>query len=116
MQTWCVRCGDRDKAKWLIEQGADPEPVGLRWRRDGQSPLQVAIADGRTQMASLLKGLGVRHQTPGIEADPPIADKKMSWNGSTAALMRPRKPRVRPFLCSHWGYDLRTSIPTETAC
>ena len=57
---WCVRRGDRDLVRWLIERGADPEPVGFRNSRDGQTPLQVAIADDRSQMVALLKDLGVR--------------------------------------------------------
>ena len=57
---WCVRRNDRDLARWLIDEGADPQAVGFRWSRDGQTPLQVAQADGSSSMATLLKDAGAR--------------------------------------------------------
>jgi len=57
---WCVRRDDRELARWLIEQGADPEPVGFRWHRAGQTPLQVAFADDREPMVALLRECGAR--------------------------------------------------------
>ena len=57
---WCVRRDERDLARWLLEHGADPERVGHAWSRDGQTPLQVAVAHGDTRMAALLRAAGAR--------------------------------------------------------
>jgi ankyrin repeat protein len=57
---WCVRRDERDLAVWLLEHGADPEPVGHLWSRDGETPLQVAVAGDRPGMAALLRDRGAR--------------------------------------------------------
>ncbi len=57
---WCARRGDRDLAAWLLEHGADPEPVGHRWNRAGETPLEVALAAGDAAMAALLRERGAR--------------------------------------------------------
>jgi ankyrin repeat protein len=57
---WCVRRGDADLLSWLVEHGADPEAVGFKWSRAGQTPLQVAVAHGDTRMAALLRAAGAR--------------------------------------------------------
>ena len=57
---WCVLREDADLARWLIERGADPEAVGYKWDRAGQTPLQFAAAKGRTAMAALLREAGAR--------------------------------------------------------
>ena len=57
---WCVRRRDTELAAWLIEHDADPEAVGYKWDRGGQTPLQIAAASGNTTMATLLKDAGAR--------------------------------------------------------
>ena len=57
---WCVIRNNPDMARWLLEQGANPEPVGFKWSRDGQTPLQLAVANGNSSMIRALKDAGVR--------------------------------------------------------
>ena len=57
---WCARRGRRELARFLIERGADPNAVGYRWDRAGQTPLQVALADGRDEGAAVLRYAGAR--------------------------------------------------------
>ncbi len=57
---WCARRGDRELAAWLLERGADVEAVGYSWRREGQTPLQVATELGDAAFARLLKDAGAR--------------------------------------------------------
>ncbi len=57
---WCVRRREHDLARWLLDRGADPEAVGLQWSRDGETPLQLALADGDARMAALLRQSGAR--------------------------------------------------------
>lgn len=52
---WCARRKDHDLAKWLVENGADPEAVSYSMERDGQTPLQLAMAAGDTKMVGILK-------------------------------------------------------------
>ncbi len=54
----CVRRRKHDFAKWLLENGADPEIVGYRESRDGDTPLQLAAKDAK--MVGLLKAAGAR--------------------------------------------------------
>jgi hypothetical protein len=55
-----VKRGDLDLAKWLLEQGVDPEPVGYSWRREGQTPLAVAKQSGEVALAKVLVEAGAR--------------------------------------------------------
>jgi len=57
---WCAMRKDVELARWLLEQGADPEPVGYFWNRDGETPLQVAEAEGNTAVAAVLREAGAR--------------------------------------------------------
>lgn len=56
----CASEDDVELAHWLLEHGAEPEAVGYFWDRDGQTPLQVALAGGNTRIAALLKDAGAR--------------------------------------------------------
>jgi ankyrin repeat protein len=57
---WCAARGALDLASFLIERGADPEAVGYKWSRDGETPLQLAVANGEAEMAALLKEAGAK--------------------------------------------------------
>lgn len=57
---WCVQRGDRELASWLIEKGADVEAVGLKWDRNGQTPLQLARAGQHDEMVKLLRDAGAQ--------------------------------------------------------
>lgn len=57
---WSVRRGLPDLTVWLLEKGADVEAVAYKWDRRGQTPLQVALADGDEQQATLLRAEGAR--------------------------------------------------------
>lgn len=57
---WCVVRERKELAHWLIEQGADLSPVGLKWDRRGQTPLQLAQAKNKPEMAKLLRAAGAR--------------------------------------------------------
>lgn len=57
---WCARLDRRDLAAWLIEAGADVEALGLKWDRDGQTPLQIARAEGHREVVGLLEQAGAR--------------------------------------------------------
>jgi ankyrin repeat protein len=56
----CASEDDVELAHWLLKHDADPEAVGYFGDRDGQSPLQVALAGGNTRVAALLKDAGAR--------------------------------------------------------
>lgn len=56
----CASEDDVELAHWLLEHGAAPEAVGYFWGRDGQTPLQVALAGGNARIAALLKDAGAR--------------------------------------------------------
>lgn len=57
---WCVMRDDRDITRWLLERGADPEALSFIWQRQGQTPLELAQARGRPEIAALLKDAGAR--------------------------------------------------------
>jgi len=57
---WCVARRQRELATWLLENGANPEPVGYRSNRNGETPLQAAIARGNDPMAKVLRNSGAR--------------------------------------------------------
>ncbi len=57
---WCVKRGDHDLAKWLLEQGLDPELTGYAWNREGETPLVLAEAADDAKMTKLLKDAGAR--------------------------------------------------------
>ena len=57
---WCVRRGDLELAHWLLERGADPEPLGYCWSRAGETPLQVAQAAENAPFVALLREGGAR--------------------------------------------------------
>lgn len=56
----CAWQDDVELAHWLLEHGAEPEAVGYFWDREGQTPLQGAMAGGNTRIAALLKDAGAR--------------------------------------------------------
>jgi len=55
---WCARRGRYDLARWLLDRGANPEAVGYRWDRAGETPLAVAGDDAK--MVGLLREAGAR--------------------------------------------------------
>ena len=55
-----MKRNDKDLTAWLIERGADLEAVGFKWDPDGQTPLQLAQVEGRTEIAAMLKAAGAR--------------------------------------------------------
>ncbi|MFT7487211.1 MAG: ankyrin repeat protein, partial [Candidatus Paceibacteria bacterium] len=55
---WCVMRKDLDFAHWLIENGADVEAIAYNWTRDGQTPLQLALAKDADKFVALLKQAG----------------------------------------------------------
>ncbi len=55
---WCVKRSAIDLAKWLLETGATPNPVGFRWSRQGETPLEIAQASGNDAMTKLLRENG----------------------------------------------------------
>lgn len=55
---WCARRQDADLAHWLVEHGADPGAVGYRWKRSGETPLEVARDAKDSRMVALLEKLG----------------------------------------------------------
>lgn len=57
---WCVARQQRELATWLLENGANPESVGYRSNRAGETPLQAAIARGNDAMAKVLRNAGAR--------------------------------------------------------
>lgn len=56
----CASENDVELADWLLKHGADSEAVGYFGDRNGQTPLQVALAGGNTRIATLLKDAGAR--------------------------------------------------------
>ena len=57
----CVgRRDDLDLARWLLERGADPEAVGYKWSRAGETPLAIALAADNARAAALLRDAGAR--------------------------------------------------------
>ncbi len=57
---WCVKRREHDLAAFLLENGADSEPVGHLWERAGETPLQVARAADDQKMIAVLEGAGAR--------------------------------------------------------
>ncbi|MCR9246529.1 MAG: hypothetical protein NXI31_15965 [bacterium] len=57
---WCVKRRAYDLAVFLLENEADPEPVGYLWNRDGETPLQVARTVGDAKMVGVLERAGAR--------------------------------------------------------
>ncbi len=55
---WCVKRRDAELAEWLLEHGADPEPVSYVWSRTGETPLALALAEGEAKLAGLLRAKG----------------------------------------------------------
>ncbi len=51
----CAMHDVRDLAAYLLEQGADPRAVGYKWHREGRTPLELALEEGHTAMAELLR-------------------------------------------------------------
>ncbi len=51
----CALHDARDLAAYLLEQGADPRAAGYKWHRDGRTPLELALEEGHTAMAELLR-------------------------------------------------------------
>jgi len=56
----CASVDDVELAQWLLDHGADHAAVGYFWKREGQTPLQVAIANDSTRVAALLRAAGAR--------------------------------------------------------
>lgn len=57
---WCVARRNADFAHWLIENGANPSPVGYRSHRFGETPLQAALAKKNDKMVKVLRDAGAR--------------------------------------------------------
>jgi ankyrin repeat protein len=57
---WCAKFDDRELAVWLLEHGADVEALGFKFDRDGQTPLQLARAEGHTETGRLLEQAGAK--------------------------------------------------------
>jgi ankyrin repeat protein len=57
---WSVRRDLPELTSWLIAHGADVAAVNYRWDRRGQTPLQVALEDGRENQAKLLRDAGAK--------------------------------------------------------
>lgn len=57
---WSVVRGAVDIARWLLEHDADPEAISLIWSREGQTPLELAAAHDRPELAALLRDMGAR--------------------------------------------------------
>ncbi len=57
---WCARLDRRELAAWLIEKGADVEALGFKFDGDGQTPLQLARAGERREIAGMLEKAGAR--------------------------------------------------------
>lgn len=57
---WAARSGQLDLIAFLAARGARLDAVGHKWDRAGVTPLQVALAAGRTEAARLLRDLGAR--------------------------------------------------------
>jgi hypothetical protein len=51
---WAARVGDLDLIRLLIERGAAPGAVGYQFERAGQTPREMALAQGQTAAAALL--------------------------------------------------------------
>lgn len=51
----CAKHDARDLAAYLLEQGADPRAKGYKFHRDGRTPLEIALEEGHTEMAELLR-------------------------------------------------------------
>lgn len=57
---WCVVRGELDLMRLLLEAGADPDAVGYKWDRAGQTSWQLAKARGEHDAARLLADAGAR--------------------------------------------------------
>lgn len=57
---WCVLRGRRELVRWLIDHDADLEAVAYNRDLAGQTPLQLARANGDDAMTRLLKDAGAR--------------------------------------------------------
>ncbi len=57
---WCAKDDQRDLAAWLIEKGADVEAIGFKFERDGETPLQLARAKERREIAAMLEKAGAK--------------------------------------------------------
>jgi ankyrin repeat protein len=55
---WCARRDDAELAAWLVEHGCELSPVGYRWNKNGETPLEIARRDGSKEVADLLEGAG----------------------------------------------------------
>jgi hypothetical protein len=55
---WAVQRDQPELVAWLLERGADPDPVGHKWERAGVTPLGLARARGRKACADLLAAAG----------------------------------------------------------
>lgn len=56
----CAKHDARDLAAYLLEQGADPRAPGFKWHRDGRTPLEMALEEGHTVLAELLRDAQAR--------------------------------------------------------
>ncbi|MGE3172244.1 MAG: ankyrin repeat domain-containing protein [Planctomycetota bacterium] len=53
---WCVKRDRVDLARWLLDHGADPEALAFSWDPRGQTPRELAAAEGSAAMKELLDG------------------------------------------------------------
>ena len=51
----CAKHDTRDLAAYLLEHGADPCAKGYKFHRDGRTPLEIALEEGHSGVAELLR-------------------------------------------------------------
>ena len=57
---WACRGGRADLVEWLLDHGADVGRVGRKFRTEGETPLQIALAAEHAHVADLLRSCGAR--------------------------------------------------------
>ena len=57
---FAVRGGQAELVAFLLERGADPDAIGRRFRREGETPLDHATARDRPEIAEALRAAGAR--------------------------------------------------------
>lgn len=51
----CAKHDVRDFAAYLLERGADPRAIGFKFHRDGRTPLEMALEEGHSGLAEMLR-------------------------------------------------------------